>query len=201
MVPRNTQILLLICVRAALGQTGVPVTGVVQDPAHAGVSGAAVTLRPVNGSVVQTVAASALGAFRFNSGTLMRIGTAARQWRALEPTAAQYAVFYAALDRAARFAGPMELCYSPRDIASALRNCVDEPPATLLVLPNGWIKVAAALPQVCGDLRRDSLADAWRAYCAAWHDGDVLDAAQRAIDDGSRHAEANRWTWLPLVNA
>jgi MoaA/NifB/PqqE/SkfB family radical SAM enzyme len=145
--------------------------------------------------------ARALGAFRFNSGTLMRIGTAARQWRALEPTAAQYGVFYAALDRAARFAGPMELCYSPRDIASALRNCVDEPPATLLVLPNGWIKVAAALPQVCADLRCDSLVDAWRAYCAAWHDDDVLDAARRAIDDGARHADANRWTWLPVVNA
>ncbi len=31
------------------------------------------------------------------------------------------------------------------------------PPATLLVLPNGWVKVAAALPQICADLRRHSL--------------------------------------------
>jgi MoaA/NifB/PqqE/SkfB family radical SAM enzyme len=145
--------------------------------------------------------ARALGAFRFNSGTLMRIGTAARQWRNLEPTAGQYDAFFAILDRAARFAGPMELCYSPRDIAGALQHSLHEPPATLLVLPNGWVKVAAALPHVCSDLRRESLADAWRAYCAAWHDDDVIDSARRAIDDASRHADANRWTWLPVVNA
>jgi MoaA/NifB/PqqE/SkfB family radical SAM enzyme len=144
--------------------------------------------------------ARALGAFRFNSGTLMRIGTAARQWRTLEPTAAQYETFFAALDRA-RFAGPMELCYSPRDIAGALQHSLHEPPATLLVLPNGWVKVAAALPHVCSDLRRDSLADAWRAYCAAWRHDTVIDSARRAIDDSSRHAEANRWTWLSVVNA
>jgi MoaA/NifB/PqqE/SkfB family radical SAM enzyme len=144
--------------------------------------------------------ARALGAFRFNSGTLMRIGTAARQWRNLEPTAAQYDAFFAILDRA-RFAAPMELCYSPRDIAGALQHSLHEPPATLLVLPNGWVKVAAALPHVCSDLRRESLADAWRAYCAAWRDDTVIDSARRAIDDSSRHAEANRWTWLSVVNA
>ena len=48
----------------------------------------------------------------------------------------------------------MELCYIPFDMKDALRGSLDEPPATLLVLPNGWVKVAAALPYVCADLRR-----------------------------------------------
>ena len=34
--------------------------------------------------------ARSLGAFRFNTGKLMRIGTAARLWDKLEPDAAQY---------------------------------------------------------------------------------------------------------------
>ena len=49
----------------------------------------------------------------------------------------------------------MELCYVPWSIEDGLRAALDEPPATLLVLPNGWVKVAAALPQICADLRRD----------------------------------------------
>jgi len=145
--------------------------------------------------------ARSLGAFRFNTGKLMRIGTAARRWSSLEPTAAQYRGFFEALDAAGRFEGGMELCYIPFDIAGALQHSLDEPPATLLVLPNGWVKVAAALPQVCGDLRVQSLAETWQAYRSAWHAPDVVAAAKLAVDDSSRHAEANRWKWFPVVNA
>ena len=53
-----------------------------------------------------------------------------------------------------------------------------DPPSTLLVLPNGWVKVAAALPHVCADLRQDRLEDAWNAYRAAWR-GDTVPAAPR----------------------
>jgi len=145
--------------------------------------------------------ARALGAFRFNSGRLMRIGTAARRWSSLAPTPEQYRTFFDVLDRTARFERDMDLCYIPSNIEDALQQSLDEPPATLLVLPNGWVKVAAALPQVCGDLRVQSLADAWQAYRAAWHDPDVIAAARLAIGDSSRHADANRWKWLPVVNA
>ena len=137
--------------------------------------------------------AEALGAFRFNTGKLMRIGTAARQWRRLEPTAEQYGRFVAMLERESRVEREMELCYSPFDVAEGLARCVEEPPATMLVLPNGWVKVAAALPHVCADLRAMTLAEAWAAYREAWHDGSVRAAARRAIEDPERHASANRW--------
>ncbi len=143
--------------------------------------------------------ARALGAFRFNTGALMRIGTAARLWNRMEPTAEQYDRFRALLDRRARVERQLELCYIPFDIADGLRRCVAEPPATLLVLPNGWVKVAAALPQICADLRTDPLSRAWDAYRTAWRDGGVLAAAKRGIEDVSRHAAANAWQLLPVA--
>ena len=98
------------------------------------------------GAVIER--ARALGAFRFNTGRLMRIGTAARLWDKLEPTARQYGDFRRLLARlAARFEGELELCHEPFDVEAGLRESLASRPATLLVLPNGWVKVAAALPR------------------------------------------------------
>ena len=142
--------------------------------------------------------AQALGAFRFNTGKLMRIGTAARQWQRLEPSEAQYAAFRALLDRRS---GPtadagMELCYSPFTIEEGLRRSLEDPPATLLVLPNGWVKVAAVLPYVCGDLRRETLTQVWDAYCRSWRSDQFVEDAVAALATDSRHAGANAWQVL-----
>ncbi len=138
--------------------------------------------------------AHSLGAFRFNTGRLMRIGTAARLWDRLEPTEAEYADFRRTLESASRRLGrEMELCYEPFDICDGLRASLESPPATLLVLPNGWVKVAAALPQICADLRRDRLDDAWSAFRDAWHSDRVAAAARDVIEDAARLAQANGW--------
>ena len=64
-----------------------------------------------------------LGAFRFNTGKLMRIGTAARLWHKLAPTAEQYQEFRAVLDASARRVGDvMRLCYAPFSIEESLRD-------------------------------------------------------------------------------
>lgn len=139
--------------------------------------------------------AAALGAFRFNTGKLMRIGTAARLWRRLEPLPEQYERFCALLERRAassRPAGP-ELCYTPFSTTEALRASLRDPPATLLVLPQGWVKVAAALPHICADLRRQTLLQAWDEYRAAWRDQAVVSAVQRAAEQETLHASANDW--------
>jgi MoaA/NifB/PqqE/SkfB family radical SAM enzyme len=144
--------------------------------------------------------ARALGAFRFNTGRLMRIGTAVRQWPKLEPTEAQYQEFRDTLRRKATLLeGALELCYVPFDIEEGLRASLATPPATLLVLPNGWVKVAAALPHICADLRRDSLAQAWEAYRSAWRSDTVVAAARDAIGNRSHHAQANTWRLLPAA--
>ena len=144
--------------------------------------------------------AAVLGAFRFNTGRLMRIGTAARLWDRLEPDAAQYRAFLCMLEEQAAFLeGRLELCYVPFSIADGLRASLQEPPATLLVLPNGWVKVSAALPQICADLRRSSLQQAWTAYCGAWRDGALLADARGALLDESRQAAANRWQLMSMA--
>jgi MoaA/NifB/PqqE/SkfB family radical SAM enzyme len=141
-----------------------------------------------------------LGAFRFNTGRLMRIGTAARHWQKVAPAQSQYRDFFAMLAREARVLEPsLELCYVPTSIEDGLRATLEEPPATLLVLPNGWVKVAAALPDICADLRRMTLVEAWQAYRRAWRNEAIRTAACRAIDDESHHAAANTWRLLPVA--
>ena len=93
----------------------------------------------------------------------------------------------------------MELCYVPFSMADGLRASLDEPPATMLVLPNGQVKVAAALPQICADLRRHTLAEAWDLYRAAWRNEAVLTTIRCAIENESVHAEANNWRWLSVA--
>jgi MoaA/NifB/PqqE/SkfB family radical SAM enzyme len=142
-----------------------------------------------------------LGAFRFNTGRLMRIGTAARLWDRLAPDDAAYRWFLDLLERRSNLLeGEMELCYVPFGMDDGLRASLADPPATLLVLPNGKVKVAAALPHLCADLRRMSLAEAWEAYRGAWRDEGVLAAVERAIADEARLAEANVWQLLPVAH-
>jgi MoaA/NifB/PqqE/SkfB family radical SAM enzyme len=144
--------------------------------------------------------ARSLGAFRFNSGRLMRIGTAVRVWSRLEPTEAQYDAFRDVLFRKGLLhRGALELCHVPFDIEEGLRMSLATPPATLLVLPNGWVKVAAALPHICADLRKDSLVHAWEAYRSAWRSDTVIAAARDAIGNRSHHAQANTWRLLPAA--
>lgn len=146
--------------------------------------------------------ARALGAFRFNTGRLMRIGTAARRWRQLEPDREQYRRMLAVLARERRrLAASMELCYEPFTVQQALRAQLEEPPATLLVLPNGSVKVAAALPYVCADLRHESLSEAWERYRRAWRSATVRQAARRAIADEAHHAAANVWHAINMSSA
>ena len=143
-----------------------------------------------------------LGAFRFNTGRLMRIGTAAKLWDKLEPTPEQYAAFRGLLARMAATipSGELELCHEPFDVEAGLAESLASPPATLLVLPNGWVKVAAALPHICADLRRDRLDAAWQAYRNAWSDGKVLASARRAVHDPTHHARANSWQLMSVAH-
>jgi hypothetical protein len=80
-----------------------------------------------------------------------------------------------------------------------LRASIDEPPATMLLLPNGWVKVAAALPQVCADLRRHTLQQSWQRYRSAWRNDEVIAEARRAVVDESRHAAANAWKSVSIA--
>ena len=143
--------------------------------------------------------ARSFGAFRFNTGRLMRIGTAARHWGRVSPDEVQYREFRAMLARES-LRGGMEVCHEPFSMEDGLRRASGQPPATLLVLPNGWVKVAAALPHICADLRQVPLRAAWERYKSAWAGSTMASAVREAIRDESRHGEANAWRMLS-VNA
>jgi len=163
-----------------------------------------VTFAPTRINIHQAEAvierARELGAFRFNTGRLMRIGTAARHWDRVEPFPAAYREFRKVLESQRARPG-MELCFEPFSMEEGLRQSAAEPPATLLVLPNGWVKVAAALPQVCADLRHVTLAQAWEAYRSAWRGATMACAVNEALVDEARHGQANTWQLLPVFNA
>ena len=91
------------------------------------------------------------------------------------------------------FAERMEVCYLPFRIQDGLAECLSEPPAALLVLPNGKVKVSAALPFTCADLRRQSLSEAWDAYRGAWKDPELRRKAEEVLADPLQIREANAW--------
>ena len=113
--------------------------------------------------------ASSLGAFRFNTGQLMRLGTAAKLWDKLEPSKAEYAAFLLVLERKEReLAGRMELCYKPFSLEEEMAHRAFHPSGTLLVLPDGRVKVAAPLPFIFADLKSQTFLEAWESYKIAW---------------------------------
>ncbi len=141
--------------------------------------------------------AVSLGAFRFNTGKLMRLGTAAKLWDRLEPNAEQYAAFRAMLD-ACR--APIELCYLPFSMEDELAGRKIEPSGTLLVLPDGRVKVFAALPYTCTDLSKHTFLEAWDAYRNAWSDPRVRNALERLAANPALAAKANQWVPLDSMS-
>ena len=139
-----------------------------------------------------------LGAFRFNSGKLMRIGRAARLWGIIALSREAEDRFRSLLDsEAAAIDGAMEICHIPFTVAAGLRQSLTTPPAILLVLPNGTVKVAAAVRYLCGDLRRMTLGQIWDNYRAAWNNDAVIAAVRRAVADEESQASANQWLSIP----
>ena len=54
--------------------------------------------------------------------------------------------------------------------------------------------------QICADLRRSTLSEAWDAYRCAWRSDTVQAAIRRAVADPGRHAEANSCQLLSVAH-
>lgn len=120
-----------------------------------------------------------LGAFRFNTGRLMKLGTAARLWERLEPSEAQYAGFLALLERKEKeLAGQLELCFRPFSLQEEMSARVQAPSGTLLVRPDGKVLPSVVVDFTCADLKKHSFLEAWDAYKAAWKDRSFLAALE-----------------------
>ncbi|HVA67217.1 MAG TPA: radical SAM protein [Elusimicrobiota bacterium] len=139
-----------------------------------------------------------LGAFRFNTGRLMRVGTAAKLWERLELTEEAYADYYRLLERKEKeLSGRLELCFRPFSLAEQADELLQAPPAALLIIPDGRVKMAAASPYFCADLKAASLMGAWQAYRSAWLHPLIRRRLEKVLRDGEEVSRANEWVALP----
>lgn len=139
--------------------------------------------------------AASLGCSAFVSGPLMRIGRAAAAWSTLgcSDDDWQRALVTLRQRAAARSDGPALSIY-PWDIVTEMETRLESPQAMLLVVPNGKVKLLNALPFAPADLRRDSLANAWRAYRDAWRSDEVRAFVRRCRAEPALLGHANE-TW------
>jgi MoaA/NifB/PqqE/SkfB family radical SAM enzyme len=145
--------------------------------------------------------AVALGCSAFVTGPLMRLGRAAAAWDRLACSEDEWRRAVDALrDRAAASGATVALSIYPWDIVTELETRLASPQAMLLVVPNGKVKLLNALPFAPADLRRDTLAQAWDAYRAAWRCAEVRDFVGRCRSEPSLLGHANE-TWPLRVAA
>lgn len=141
--------------------------------------------------------AAELGAYGFYTGKLMRIGRAAKNWEALNASEEQYEQFFATLkEKTEQYQGKMKVYFYPYDVIEELRYRLTTPSASLLVLPNGRVKLIGPMPFICGDLREHTLKEIWRRYKKAWKDPQVVAFGEEIVNEPSRVSEANNWIEL-----
>jgi MoaA/NifB/PqqE/SkfB family radical SAM enzyme len=139
--------------------------------------------------------AVALGCSTFVTGPLMRIGRAAVDWDHIACRDQDWERAVGSLqERADATGASTALSIYPWDIVSELERRLDHPQAMLLVVPNGKVKLINALPFAPADLRRDSLPQAWQAYCAAWRAAEVRAFVSQCRSDPGLLRHANE-TW------
>lgn len=138
--------------------------------------------------------AASLGIYGVYTGKIMRIGRAALNWNRLNPSEEEYERFFSILrQKTDEYNGKMKVYFYPYDVLEELRYRLDCPAASLLVIPNGKVKLIGPLPFICGDVRRESLQEIWARYKKAWRDPRVIEFTKKVIDNPTLLAEANRW--------
>jgi MoaA/NifB/PqqE/SkfB family radical SAM enzyme len=141
-----------------------------------------------------------MGVYGFYTGKIMRIGRAAQNWELLCPAEENYKKFFAVLkEKQAKYDGKMKIYYYPYDVIEELKYRLEFPSTSLLVIPDGKVKLIGPLPFICGDLRKHSLSEVWQRYQKAWDDPEVISFTKRVINDPALLKEANQWRELSLA--
>ena len=137
--------------------------------------------------------AASLGAFRLNTGHLMRLGTAAKLWGKLNLSSAEYEKFYNLLEmKEKEFSGKMEILFRPFSIQEDLLAKKIASPSTILILPDGRVRVSGFLPYTCADLRKETLIQAWERCQKAYQNPKISSGFEEIIKDDSVLAAANQ---------
>jgi MoaA/NifB/PqqE/SkfB family radical SAM enzyme len=135
------------------------------------------------------------GCSAFVTGPLMRLGRAAQSWDKLGCDLATWQAAEQALRARAKERGAdIMLSIYPWDIVAELQVRLESPQAMVLVVPNGRVKLLNALPFAPGDVRKQSLAQAWDAYRKAWRTEEVREFILRCPSEPELLLHANE-TW------
>ncbi|MEW6215561.1 MAG: radical SAM protein [Nitrospirota bacterium] len=138
-----------------------------------------------------------MGIYGFYTGRIMRIGRAAQNWDILCPSTAQYDTFFETLkEKQAQYDGKMKVFYYPYEVTEELQHRLECPTASLLILPNGKIKIIGPLPFICGDLRKQTLYEIWKEYKTVWKNPEVIAFTKMVLDEPELLKEANKWKEL-----
>jgi MoaA/NifB/PqqE/SkfB family radical SAM enzyme len=138
--------------------------------------------------------AYSMGVYGFYTGKIMRIGRAAKNWDILCPSDEEYKKFFDVLqEKTAEYEGKMKIYHYPYDVVEELKYRLECPSASLLVIPNGKVKLIGPLPFICGDLKKESLSQIWENYKKAWQNPEVVEFANKVIADPKLLAESNNW--------
>ena len=138
--------------------------------------------------------AYSLGSYGVYTGKIMRIGRAAQNWDALCPSEEEYEKFFDILqEKTAKYEGKMKVYYYPFDVLEELKYRLECPSASLLVVPNGKVKLIGPLPFICGDLKTQRLSEVWEHYKKAWRVPEVIEFTKQVIADPNLLAESNNW--------
>ena len=138
--------------------------------------------------------AGSLGIYGVYTGKIMRIGRAAKNWDILNPSDEEYEKFFAVLnEKTAAYKGRMKVYYYPYDVLEELKYRLKCPSASILVIPNGKVKLIGPLPFLCGDLKKQSLAEVWRDYQKAWRNPEVIEFTKKVLADPKLLSQSNNW--------
>ena len=138
-----------------------------------------------------------LGAQSFYTGRTMYTGNAVKTWKKLTPTEEQYdALFETLHQKTAEYEGRMRVHFHEMGLLDELRYRLDNPAALLIVLPNGLVKLINALPFVCGDLRKQSLAEIWTNFQRAWQDPRVATFVDELATNPGTTSDLHKWVYL-----
>lgn len=141
--------------------------------------------------------AYSMGVYGFYTGKMMRIGRAAKNWDILCSSDEEYQQFFLSLqEKTAEYEGKMKIYHYPYDVLEELRYRLECPSASLLVIPNGKVKMIGPLPFICSDLKEKRLTEAWIDYKKAWKNPQVIDFTKKVLADPTLLAESNNWIEL-----
>lgn len=143
--------------------------------------------------------AAELGVKAFYTGKTMYIGRAVRSWDTIGLSEEENEELSRRLEKKAEeYRNRMTILFYPYSVVEELKYRREHPAASLLLMANGKVKLIGSLPFVCGDVRRQGLAEIWQRYVNTWRHPDVTKYVNSVMETPSLLAQANEFVELSL---